>query len=134
MLSFLFLLLKIDQPIEYFCYQFVAGFDYHMDERIYMLIILPFLISITLIRNLKLLAPFSQVANFAMFIGLGILMYYIYNEFKFIKEDQWVRPPMRYSLFIGTTLFALEAVGVVSFFLEINTIITCRMVYPKLHQ
>ncbi|KAK7601201.1 hypothetical protein V9T40_008642 [Parthenolecanium corni] len=92
--------------------EFVKGLGYEMEARTYMLIILPLLIAITLIRNLKLLAPFSQAANFAMFLGLGILLYYIFQNFPSINSDKLVGPPMRYTLFIGTTLFALEAVGV----------------------
>lgn len=79
-----------------------------------MVLTLPPLIVITLIRNLKLLAPFSQVANFAMFAGLGVVLYYVFQEFPPINNVKYVGPPMRYTLFIGTTLFALEAVGVVS--------------------
>lgn len=86
-----------------------------MDTRIYTLILTPLLIAITLIRNLKLLAPFSQAANFAMFLGLGILLYYIFQEFPSIGSVNFVGSPIRYTFFIGTTLFALEAVGVVSF-------------------
>ncbi|XKL65978.1 hypothetical protein PGB90_009398 [Kerria lacca] len=86
---------------------------YEMDTRIYTLILTPLLIAITLIRNLKLLAPFSQAANFAMFLGLGILLYYIFQEFPSIGSVNFVGSPIRYTFFIGTTLFALEAVGVV---------------------
>ncbi len=87
-----------------------------MDSRIYMLIALPLLVAITLIRNLKLLAPFSQAANVAMFAGLGIILYYIFQSFPSIDSVQPFGPPIRYTLFLGTTLFALEAVGVVSTF------------------
>lgn len=92
----------------------MKGFHFSMDTRFYVLIILPLLISITLIRNLKLLAPFSQVANVAMFIGIGIILYYIFQDFPGLKKASIIAPPSRYTLFIGTTLFALEAVGVVS--------------------
>lgn len=84
-----------------------------MDTRIYMLMCLPPLVAITLIRNLKLLAPFSQAANVAIFIGLSIVLYYIFQNFEMAPGVENVGPPMRYTLFIGTTLFALEAVGVV---------------------
>ena len=79
-----------------------------------MVFLLPFLVAITLIRNLKLLAPFSQIANVAMFVGLGTVLYYIFEQFPAITSEKLVGPPMKYTLFIGTTLFALEAFGVVS--------------------
>lgn len=84
-----------------------------LDLHLYMLVILIPLISITLIRNLKLLAPFSQLANVITFFGLGIVFYYVFKDFPPIGSVEFVGPPMKYTLFIGTTLFALEAVGVV---------------------
>lgn len=93
--------------------QVVDCLGFQMDTRVYMLMCLPPLVAITLIRNLKLLAPFSQAANVAIFIGLGIVLYYIFQNFERAPGVENVGPPMRYTLFIGTTLFALEAVGVV---------------------
>lgn len=94
--------------------QVVDCLGLQLDTRVYMLMSLPPLVAITLIRNLKLLAPFSQAANVAIFIGLGIVLYYIFQDFPSMDSVDFVGPPMRYTLFIGTTLFALEAVGVVS--------------------
>ena len=91
----------------------VDCFGFEMDTRIYMLICLPLLVALTLIRNLKLLAPFSQAANVAMFVGLGIVLYYVFRNFEVEPSVKNIGNPMDYTLFIGTTLFALEAVGVV---------------------
>ncbi|XP_031629047.1 proton-coupled amino acid transporter-like protein pathetic [Contarinia nasturtii] len=87
--------------------------DFKMSLKLYMLCLLPILIPINLIRNLKNLAPLSVIANILIMTGVGITMYYIFqdlptpNERPFIAE--WNKVPM----FFGTVIFALEGIGVV---------------------
>lgn len=88
-----------------------------LNERYYMLMMLIPLVSIILIRNLKLLAPFSQGANIITFVGLAIVLWYIFTDLPPISSRPLIGEPRKYTLFVGTTLFALEAVGVVSFWL-----------------
>lgn len=95
-----------------------AVFDQILDANIsiviYMLcVLLPFIL-INSIRNLKLLAPFSIVANIITFITFGILGYYLFQDMPSINEVPLFGTLYTYPLFFGTTLFALEAVGVVS--------------------
>lgn len=85
-----------------------------LDDRIWMLILLLPLILINMIRNLKLLAPFSQLANVITFVGLSIVMYYVFQDIPSPVTRGYVGKPRDFALFFGTTLFALEAVGVVS--------------------
>lgn len=84
-----------------------------MDVRLLMVCLLLPLIGINSIRNLKVLAPFSQVANVITFIGLGIVMYYICQALPPVSSRPMFGDPRNWNLFVGTTLFALEAVGVV---------------------
>nr|CAD7430353.1 unnamed protein product [Timema monikensis] len=100
-----------------FCHCLQVGDKYYreMDVKIYMLILLGPLILINYIRNLKLLAPFSVFANIITFVGLGITMYYLFDGIPSPMERQLVGDVKDYPLFIGTTLFALEAVGVVHY-------------------
>lgn len=85
-----------------------------------MLILLVPLILICYIRNLKLLAPFSQAANVITFIGIAIILYYIFDDLPPISSAKLVGSAQSFVLYIGTTLFALEAVGVVSSLICIN--------------
>lgn len=90
--------------------------DYYwepLDVRIYMFLLLIPLVLITYIRNLKLLAPFSQLANVITFIAIGITLYYIFIDLPPVNSVPWVGKARNYVLYVGTTLFALEAVGVV---------------------
>jgi proton-coupled amino acid transporter len=98
-----------------------------VNVRLYMLALLAPLILLNYVRNLKLLAPFSTLANCITFVGLGIVLYYVFGEDEGLPglEDRKLLGELHgIPLFIGTTLFALEAVGVVSgLFVEINKLI-----------
>ncbi|XP_012267231.2 proton-coupled amino acid transporter-like protein CG1139 [Athalia rosae] len=84
-----------------------------IDVKIHMLILLLPLVLINYIRNLKLLAPFSTVANIITFVGLGMILSYVFDELPSMAEREFVGSLRNFSLYFGTTLFALEAVGVV---------------------
>ncbi|XP_055599202.1 proton-coupled amino acid transporter-like protein CG1139 isoform X2 [Uranotaenia lowii] len=86
---------------------------YPMDVKIHCLILLVPLIAINMIRNLKILAPFSTFANVLTFIGLGMTLYYIIDGIPSPSEREMVADIGRFPLFFGTVLFALEAVGVI---------------------
>lgn len=88
---------------------------YAMAVEFHMLIILGPLIAFNLIPSLKLLAPFSALANVLTFVGLGIVVYYLLtNKKSDAPLDLW-GSPSTFPLFFGTILFALTAVGVVSY-------------------
>lgn len=89
---------------------------YVIAVEFHMLIILIPLVAFNLIPSLKLLAPFSAVANVLTFLGLGIIVYYMIAYKKASESDPldlW-GSPSTFPLFFGTILFALTAVGVVS--------------------
>lgn len=90
--------------------------DYYvqpLDVRLYMLFLLLPLVLINYVRNLKKLAPLSTVANIITFVGLGIVLYYVFDDIPSIDTVDFVGTLKGFPLFVGTTLFALEAVGVI---------------------
>lgn len=94
---------------------------YHvLSFQVHMLIILGPLIAINCIPNLKVLAPFSTVANVLTFLGLGIVTYYLIAGERTTKPLDYWGSMSTFPLFFGTVLFALTAVGVVSFFFLIH--------------
>ncbi|XP_014470141.1 PREDICTED: proton-coupled amino acid transporter 1-like [Dinoponera quadriceps] len=84
-----------------------------LDVSTHMLILLLPLILINYIRNLKLLAPFSTLANLITFVGLAMTLVYMFEELPPISEREMFGTLRNFSLYFGTTLFALEAVGVI---------------------
>ncbi|XP_011864106.1 PREDICTED: proton-coupled amino acid transporter 1-like isoform X3 [Vollenhovia emeryi] len=79
----------------------------------HMFILLIPLILINYIRNLKLLAPFSTIANLITFVGLGMTLKYMFEDLPPVSSREMVGTLRNFSLYFGTTLFALEAVGVI---------------------
>lgn len=84
------------------------------DVRLIMLIILLPLILINWVRNLKYLAPFSTLANLVTMVSFAIILYYIFREPISFDGLDAVGHLRNWPLFFGTVLFALEAIGVVS--------------------
>nr|CAD7403618.1 unnamed protein product [Timema cristinae] len=88
--------------------------DDHWDLRIYMVLMMPVLIAINMVRNLKYLAPLSMIANLLIATGLAITFYYIFSDMPALETrpnfSTWHQLP----LFFGTAIFALEGIGVVS--------------------
>ncbi|XP_075229408.1 proton-coupled amino acid transporter-like protein pathetic isoform X2 [Lycorma delicatula] len=83
------------------------------DLRFYILVLLPPLICLNLIRNLKRLTPVSMISNVLFFIGLAVTYFYIFSDLPSTSErpsfSSWEKLPT----FFGTTIFALEGIGVV---------------------
>nr|CAD7428805.1 unnamed protein product [Timema monikensis] len=86
--------------------------DDHWDLRIYMVLMMPVLIAINMVRNLKYLAPLSMIANLLIATGLAITFYYIFSDMPALETrpnfSTWHQLP----LFFGTAIFALEGIGV----------------------
>uniref|UniRef100_A0A1B6LF36 Amino acid transporter transmembrane domain-containing protein n=1 Tax=Graphocephala atropunctata TaxID=36148 RepID=A0A1B6LF36_9HEMI len=85
----------------------------NLDSRLYLLMLFVPVVLINYIRNLKLLTPVSLLANILMVVALSFCFYYIFagGSFKY-EETNLVSSPKTWPLFVGTVLFALEAVGV----------------------
>ncbi|CAD0194435.1 unnamed protein product [Chrysodeixis includens] len=86
---------------------------YDVDVRIYMAVLLPLLILMNLIRNLKYLAPFSMIANLLVGTGMGITFYYLFQDIPSISDRTPFAGFERLPTFFGTAIFALEGIGVV---------------------
>ncbi|XP_054274645.1 proton-coupled amino acid transporter-like protein pathetic isoform X2 [Macrosteles quadrilineatus] len=84
-----------------------------IDLRLYMLALLPLLICMNLIRNLKYLAPFSMVANILIGTGMGITFYYIFQDLPPVTSQPKFSSMAQLPIFFGTAIFALEGIGVV---------------------
>ncbi|KAJ8665691.1 hypothetical protein QAD02_007353 [Eretmocerus hayati] len=89
--------------------------QYHepLDLRTHTIILLVSLTLINYIRNLKLLAAFSTLANIITFIGLGMILSHIFEDLPPVSSRETFGTAKDFSLYFGTILFALEAVGAI---------------------
>lgn len=86
---------------------------YDIELKYYILMLLLPLIALNCIRNLKLLAPFSTAANVITFVGIALILRYVLDGLPPLSERELFGDINQFPLFFGTTLFAIEAVGVV---------------------
>lgn len=101
---------NVKQVVDYH----TRGTDYNnIDLRVYMALLLPLLIMMNLIRNLKYLAPFSMIANLLVGTGMGITFYYLFQDMHSVTERTYFAEFNRLPIFFGTAIFALEGIGVV---------------------
>jgi amino acid permease len=85
-----------------------------LDIRVYIPMLLIFLIPIGLIRNLKYLVPFSALANIFILVSFIITLYYIFKDSLDIGDQEYVANVKHLPLFFATVIFAMEGIGVVS--------------------
>ncbi|XP_023568862.1 proton-coupled amino acid transporter 3 [Octodon degus] len=79
----------------------------------YMLTILPFLIMLVFIRNLKLLSIFSVLANVTTLGSTALIFEYIVQGIPYPSNLPLMANWKTFLLFFGTTIFTFEGVGMV---------------------
>lgn len=82
--------------------------------RLYILMLIPAVLLLSQIRNLKYMAPFSIMANVSIIIGFVIMLYYIFNGIEIPQDAKLVASVGQWPNFFATVLFAIEGIGVVS--------------------
>ncbi|XP_012216315.1 proton-coupled amino acid transporter-like protein pathetic [Linepithema humile] len=87
----------------------------NINIRLYIVSLIPALILLGQVRNLKYLVPFSLLANIFMLSGFSITLYYVFSSIQwnnnpnvklFASVEQLPR-------FFATVIFAIEGIGIV---------------------
>ncbi|NXW57060.1 S36A1 protein, partial [Eurystomus gularis] len=84
-----------------------------IDPWLYMLSLLPFVVLLTLIQNLKVLSIFSMLANVAMFVSLIVIDQYIIRDIPDPSHLPLAASWKTYILVFGTAIFAFKGIRVV---------------------
>ncbi|XP_045784561.1 proton-coupled amino acid transporter-like protein CG1139 isoform X3 [Maniola jurtina] len=90
--------------------------DYYGKElslRLHICYLLLPLTLMSLVKDLKLLTPFSSISNILTLLGFILVFFYLIEDDVTLEEEKLeLKGFMEIPFFVGTTLFALEAVGV----------------------
>lgn len=102
----------ISQNIQQVIYPDMDVNDHHND-RLFMAFLLPFVILLCFVRNLRFMAPFSAFANLLTFAGLVIILVDLFQDL----PPSWTRTLVgRWQdmpIFFGTAIYAFEGIGVI---------------------
>lgn len=90
---------------------FRTGTD--VDVRLYIVSLIPALILLGQVRNLKYMVPFSMLANIFMMCGFSITLYYIFSNVRSLDGVKLFSTPEQLPRFFATVIFAIEGIGVV---------------------
>lgn len=100
----------------------------------YIIALIPAVILLAQIRNLRYLVPFSTLANIFIVVGLAMTLYYVFTDLKPIEEVKYIASVGQLPKFFATVIFAIEGIGVVSFIFSYkfniyDTILFCIILY-----
>lgn len=87
--------------------------DLDWDIRIYIAMAMAPLLIMGQIRRLKLLVPFSALANLFIVITFAITLYFMFNEKLDFSDKPLFASVSTLPLFFSTVIFAMEGIGVV---------------------
>ncbi|KAK4887000.1 hypothetical protein RN001_003271 [Aquatica leii] len=93
---------------------FEHWFEGHgINLRLYMVIIMGFLLISAQVRELKHLVPFSFLANLCLIVAFGITLYYMFIQINPPSSVPGFSSFSTLPLFFSTVIFAMEGIGVV---------------------
>uniref|UniRef100_A0A1A9WDD4 Amino acid transporter transmembrane domain-containing protein n=1 Tax=Glossina brevipalpis TaxID=37001 RepID=A0A1A9WDD4_9MUSC len=87
--------------------------DLNWHVRLYIALTLIPCLFIGQIRDLKLLVPFSAIANLFVVVTFAITLYYMFNEPLVFDDKPYIAKATQLPLFFATVIFAMEGIGVV---------------------
>lgn len=93
----------------------VANYNSGMviSPRYYILSLIPAVLLLGQIRNLKYMVPISMVANVCMMAGFAITLYYVFRDIQLTSHVKLISSATQLPTFFATVIFAIEGIGVV---------------------
>ncbi|XP_011879551.1 PREDICTED: proton-coupled amino acid transporter 4 [Vollenhovia emeryi] len=86
-----------------------------VDIQFCILSLIPALVLLGQVRDLKYMVPFSTLANLFMLTGFSITLYYIFSSssLQSLENKKLIATPGELPRFFATVIFAIEGIGVV---------------------
>ncbi|XP_011705830.1 PREDICTED: proton-coupled amino acid transporter 2-like [Wasmannia auropunctata] len=83
--------------------------------QLFIFSLIPALVLLGQVRDLKYMVPFSMLANTFMMTGFAITLYYIFSnsDLQSFKNDKLFASVEQLPRFFATVIFAIEGIGVV---------------------
>ncbi|XP_003703905.1 proton-coupled amino acid transporter-like protein pathetic [Megachile rotundata] len=78
-----------------------------------ILTLIPAVILLGQVRNLKYLVPFSMIANTCMMVGFALTLYYVFTDMNISSNVKLFAKAEQLPTFFATVIFAIEGIGVV---------------------
>lgn len=90
---------------------YIPGYKFNFMVK-FAIVLLPIMI-MSMITNLKYLAPLSTIANICMAAGVSLTLYFAFQGLPDISERKYVGELNDLPLFFGTAIFAFEGIALV---------------------
>lgn len=87
--------------------------SYEFDFVVKFVIVLLPILAISMLTELKYLAPLSTIANLCMAIGVALTFYFAFTDLPHVTERNYVGQFKNLPLFFGTAIFAFEGIALV---------------------
>ncbi|KAK3909314.1 Proton-coupled amino acid transporter-like protein pathetic [Frankliniella fusca] len=99
---------SVQQLVQYYT-------EYELNVRYYILMLVPFVLAMGMVRDLKWLVPLSHASNTLFLTGLSITMYYVLREAPspIAASVRQTGTLADYPLFLSAMIYGMENIGVI---------------------
>ncbi|XP_059475417.1 proton-coupled amino acid transporter-like protein pathetic [Neocloeon triangulifer] len=87
--------------------------DSNIDIKLYILMVAVVATALAMIRDLRVLAPFSLLSNILVMASVVIVFIYIFDDLPSINEREAFMPAARLPIFFSIIVYSLEGINVV---------------------
>ena len=98
---------------------FKANTSFDMPIQFYLLILYLPILGLSLIKSLKVMTPFSLLANIFIMVPIAYVLYVVCQDLPPISKRTLVADLSTQPLFLGTVIFANEAIAIVIILIDL---------------